>query len=448
MKKKKSRAKVAASSTSLDNVDDAVLSNILLKVEFPTKNYLPAVCTRWKQLSERLFVRCVKHGQKLLEMVASARAGDTILAPPALYQETIVVDRPLKFVGGYLEFPNSPPRLTCLFSIRPPVVVCNARCMFVNIEIHTNTARVDSSIVSFGPACSYIRFEHCKLTGLTGIILPYRKGPDTHLTLIDCEVSGTRHNLTSIAMETGQLVMTRCKLSSNATALDIGPGALAHLQNCELVFNNEALVADGAMLLENCRFWANAKLGCYSTQVRVREAQQLAMAQEGGDASSAAALLLHVRSSLEQRRPVLRMLGCEVEEAKQELQEPLLREARKQARRLVLEVYGEPEVAMDDLEMLVQSDLSEDAGSDDPDVMVNDAHELTSGSDDDDDDDDDGSSDDDLDSSDSEDDSEDDTEDSDGSDDDSEGGGDGNGSSTSESDSDDDEDGYGEAGVA
>ena len=49
------------------------------------------------------------------------------------------------------------------------------RTCFKNIVFRAIMPSTDRSIISFGPACSYIRLEDCELGGITGLLIPDSK---------------------------------------------------------------------------------------------------------------------------------------------------------------------------------------------------------------------------------------------------------------------------------
>ena len=49
------------------------------------------------------------------------------------------------------------------------------RVSFENVVLRAVANTGDRSIVSFGPACDYIRLEDCELGGFSGLILPSTK---------------------------------------------------------------------------------------------------------------------------------------------------------------------------------------------------------------------------------------------------------------------------------
>ena len=92
-------------------------------------SHVSAVCQRWKRVGrDPCFTRVVT-GETINETISKARPGDTIELKPGFYQEVVLVEKPLKFVGQW----SLDPRLkrkykdAVLQSNRSMAVMCNAR---------------------------------------------------------------------------------------------------------------------------------------------------------------------------------------------------------------------------------------------------------------------------------------------------------------------------------
>ena len=52
---------------------------------------------------------------------------------------------------------------------------CRCRVCLEGLTLRTVQSGGDRSVVSFGPACNYIRLERCEIGGFCGLILPKTK---------------------------------------------------------------------------------------------------------------------------------------------------------------------------------------------------------------------------------------------------------------------------------
>ena len=166
------------------------------------------------------FTRVVT-GETINETISQARPGDTIELKPGFYQEVVLVEKPLKFVGQWSLDARLQRRYkdAVLQSNRSMAVMCNARCFwaacsslayatqlivrsfiawsscaeqslhhaelhdsssacracFNNLIIRTILPGADRSIVGFGPDCSYIALHDCDLDGISGLLVPRTK---------------------------------------------------------------------------------------------------------------------------------------------------------------------------------------------------------------------------------------------------------------------------------
>ncbi|KAG2437920.1 hypothetical protein HXX76_005536 [Chlamydomonas incerta] len=372
--------------TTIDALPAETLLAVFAHLECPARQHAACVCRRWREaLLDAAFCRRVAPGQCLSEALQLCRSGDTLICAPGMYQETLLVEVPLRLVaedhwawererdrerrwqrrlqqqeqqqerqqqqgrvsggggagaggaagarhgdaapaataaasgaggisgsgsgrvvggagGAGAVLPRGAPLVggrpapsVTVIALRPPVAVMNSRCCFVGFEFHTGTAHNEVSICCFGPEGDAARFELCTFSGLTGLRVPYSKGPDTRLELHDCSLIGTTQTLAAVQMDAGRLHMDRCVVQNNSVGVEVGPAALARLARCDVRWCGTALVVDGCLALAHCRLWGNGKVGNVSTDARVRSAMQesaqllAAVPAEGGAAAAAAA---------------------------------------------------------------------------------------------------------------------------------------------------------------
>lgn len=195
-----------------------------LPVSWLNMPHVSAVCKRWQRLGrDPCFTRVVS-GETINETISQARPGDTIELKPGFYQEVVLVEKPLKFVGQYSIDPKLKRRYkdAVLQSNRSMAVMCNARCVsslhflclrqtavflachpnqlcreslrhaalpdgcfasrvcFDSLTIRTILPGADRSIVGFGPDCSYIALHDCDLDGISGLLVPRTKVSPCH----------------------------------------------------------------------------------------------------------------------------------------------------------------------------------------------------------------------------------------------------------------------------
>ncbi len=94
---------------------------------------MSAVCKRWQRVGrDPCFTRVVT-GETINETISQARPGDTIKLKPGFYQEVVLVEKPLKFMGQWSIDPkvNRKYKEVVLQSNRSMAVMCNARCVSV-----------------------------------------------------------------------------------------------------------------------------------------------------------------------------------------------------------------------------------------------------------------------------------------------------------------------------
>ena len=86
------------------------------------------VCKRWQKIGgDPCFIRLLS-GQTINETIASANPGDTIHLKPGFYQEVVLVEKPLKFVGlSSTDETGRKRKDVVLQSNRSMAVLCNAR---------------------------------------------------------------------------------------------------------------------------------------------------------------------------------------------------------------------------------------------------------------------------------------------------------------------------------
>ncbi|KXZ48413.1 hypothetical protein GPECTOR_28g820 [Gonium pectorale] len=324
-------------TSSIDSLPSETLTLIFQKLGCPAKQHAALVCRRWHRLLlEPPFVRLVPPGQSLSEALAGCSPGDTLVCPPGMYQETLLVDRPLRLVAEDM-------------------------CCFVGFEFHTTTPHNEVSICCFGPEAPAARFECCTFSGLTGLRVPYSKGSQTRLELYDCTLLGTTQTLAAVQMDAGQLLLSRCCVRNCAVGVEVGPEALARLVEVDVRCCGSALVVDGCLAMAGCRLWGNGKLGNNSTEARLRAAQRHAeeACATGPQQQPLAA------------PPVVRLVGCELVAPALIVRAGLHKEVRKKARQLVQQVYGAPDAGLyHEWEVLVHSDLDSDADEEDSSVNV------------------------------------------------------------------------------
>ena len=95
--------------------------------------HVSAVCKRWQRVGrDPCFTRVVT-GETINETISQARPGDTIKLKPGFYQEVVLVEKPLKFMGQWSIDPkvNRKYKEVVLQSNRSMAVMCNARCVSV-----------------------------------------------------------------------------------------------------------------------------------------------------------------------------------------------------------------------------------------------------------------------------------------------------------------------------
>ena len=81
--------------------------------------------------SDPCFTRVVT-GQTINDTISQAKPGDTIELKPGFYQEVVLVEKPLKFVGQFgFDVRERKHKDVVLQSNRSMAVMCNARCVFL-----------------------------------------------------------------------------------------------------------------------------------------------------------------------------------------------------------------------------------------------------------------------------------------------------------------------------
>lgn len=402
-------------NTTLDALPDESLIQVFSHLGAPWKQVAAQVCKRWRDLmNDAAFVHTVLPDQSLSDAIHAAAPGDTIVCPSRMYQETLFIQKPLRLVAeGFWPrrqpgpargsgqaadvggvgvgastsaaaaaagdaAPVAPAALEphdggpIAITLRPPVVLMNcASCCFVGFEFHTAGSRAEVSICCYGPQAVSARFEHCTFSGQTGLKVPYSKGSDAKLVLVDCQLHGTRMGMAAVQVDTGLLHMERCCVHNNSVGVEVGPGAVAKLLGCELRFNNTALVVDGCLLMARCRLWANAKVGCLSTDKRLREAQQHTanlLSQGRSTSEMEAQMLGEVERAYEELGTAIRLVANDVVAPQVIIRSGPQKEIRKKVRHLVQEVYGPPDDEYPAWEILAHSDL--DTSDDDDDSTI------------------------------------------------------------------------------
>ncbi|GLC50625.1 hypothetical protein PLESTB_000400700 [Pleodorina starrii] len=70
------------------------------KLPFSSRQYASLVCRRWRDLLlEAPFCRHVAPSQSLSVALQACSPGDTLICPPGMYQETLLVDKPVRVVA-------------------------------------------------------------------------------------------------------------------------------------------------------------------------------------------------------------------------------------------------------------------------------------------------------------------------------------------------------------
>ncbi|KAK9845845.1 hypothetical protein WJX81_004067 [Elliptochloris bilobata] len=248
------------------------------------------VCRRWRLVAEApCFTHKVKHGHgrgAITAAVERARPGDTVTIAPGFYMETLLIDKPLRLVGlPAQDIWGRPRRGVVLQTGRPLAIMCNARVCLEGLTLRTVQSTGDRSVVSFGPACNYIRLERCEVGGFCGLILPLAKQEDNpKLVMLGCEVHGIQDE-SAIIIEAGLLRMQGCVVTNCQVALNVQDGAEVDLRHNSISFNEVALVGGGHGCIQHCQFWGNL----HRSTIHLSEGA-LAASQLGGiDAAAAAA---------------------------------------------------------------------------------------------------------------------------------------------------------------
>ncbi|KAK9914883.1 hypothetical protein WJX75_001872 [Coccomyxa subellipsoidea] len=251
------------------------------------------VCKRWFTLGRDPCFTTVVQGQQLNIAVSLAGPGDTISIRPGFYQEIVLVEKPLKFVGeNGQDIQGRSRRGVVIQSNRSMCILSNARACFQNIVFRAIMPSTDRSIISYGPACSYIRLEECELGGITGLLIPDSKGPDTRLVLKSCYLHGVPHSAAVFA-EAGKVRMEGCTVTNCQMAMNACQGVEVDIRNNDLSFNEVALVVDGHGLIQDNIMWGNlhrSTIDVSPEALERLEAQMAADAADGQLAASAASM--------------------------------------------------------------------------------------------------------------------------------------------------------------
>lgn len=89
---------------------------------------MTAVCKQWMRVGQDPCFTKVVTGETINDTIASARPGDTIELKAGFYQEVVLVEKPLKFVGQWsINKRNQKYKDVVLQSNRSMAVMCNAR---------------------------------------------------------------------------------------------------------------------------------------------------------------------------------------------------------------------------------------------------------------------------------------------------------------------------------
>ncbi|GLI64768.1 hypothetical protein VaNZ11_008171 [Volvox africanus] len=86
--------------SSFDSLPNETLLLIFANLQFPSRQHASLVCRRWRDLLlEPPFCRYVALGQSLSEALQASSPGDTLICPPGMYQETLLMDKPVRLVA-------------------------------------------------------------------------------------------------------------------------------------------------------------------------------------------------------------------------------------------------------------------------------------------------------------------------------------------------------------
>ncbi|CAL5221602.1 g3822 [Coccomyxa viridis] len=242
---------------SMQDLPDNVLANVFCALGLDRLRAMQ-VCKRWQRVGrDPCFTRVVT-GESINETISQARPGDTIELKPGFYQEVVLVEKPLKFVGQWSIDPkvNRKYKGVVLQSNRSMAVMCNARVCFDSLVIRTILPGADRSIVGFGPDCSYIALRDCDLDGISGLLVPRTKSKSTTLQLHRCYIHGVAH-MAAVTMEGGNLRMEECTLTNCQVGLNVHEGVCVVLKNNDISFNEVGLIFDGYGIIQDNKMWGN-----------------------------------------------------------------------------------------------------------------------------------------------------------------------------------------------
>ena len=116
------------------------LTIMLLSLHLPawlSMAHVSAVCKRWTRVGQDPCFTKVVTGETINETISSARPGDTLELKPGFYQEIVLVEKPLKFVGQWSidRRNNRKYKDVVLQSNRSMAVMCNARYAYLSLSL-------------------------------------------------------------------------------------------------------------------------------------------------------------------------------------------------------------------------------------------------------------------------------------------------------------------------